>query len=333
MIARAVIAIAVTALMLAVGAALVLMLREAGLAEVIALLSLQSGTMLCSIAAWAAVLSGLVAVIGAFGAFYEEDDDDDGYGRRRGGSKAAPVVFFLLSLGLLWAALLCAQRSAAQAEEATVRIKIDQPEADETDVSELVGEASDSTSPEENLPSVIVYDTGLDWQYMYPLMRETGPVVSMQMDAALARVFPLGSSDADVRDQLCGKAWIAVTGATSEEGPRERNLRRARTRAERAAAQIDAWYDRHTEDCVRPVVLAIDLGQHMDTGASLTDEGRGTGYQRRLFLLSRAVAYPGEAVSVIDAELEARNFLASQSSSLLGRRVYTPAPNVYAPLD
>jgi hypothetical protein len=139
----------------------------------------------------------------------------------------------------------------------------------------------------------------------------------------------MDDKDGKVAAMLCGKAWVAFTGSASEEGPADRNAMRAKARAELVAARAEAWLDAHS-DCRRPVIVALDLGQHQATNVG--DPG-ATAYQRQLLVISRARATPEESVSSAAAVEEMEKFYADDvmRSRLLGARNYRHQAAAFIP--
>ncbi|HXI88350.1 MAG TPA: hypothetical protein VNH64_12880, partial [Parvularculaceae bacterium] len=112
-----------------------------------------------------------------------------------------------------------------------------------------------------------------------------------------------------------------------EEGPLQRNERRARVRADLALAAADKWLAAHSE-CQRPLLLGVDLGQHILTIASSPE---ATAYQRQILMISRERSGADEAVTPGEASDELGAFLADDDNLvrfLAGRR-FMRAPRAY----
>lgn len=337
---RSLIASLIIAGLIAGGGIYVMAREHASLADFIALLQMRSpnATFVCSILAWAATVAAALAVLTGFAAFLDEPDDDD-Y-RRRGFPKGLPIALLIIALVLFWAALACMDRTAQQRvvipiEPAAASVE---PLAGAEAADELAGASTDEApaDPDAGLSreadqKIMAYETALIWEYKYPLISGETYIYSPGMSDAIAALFPAGDPNGDVRAMLCGKAWVAFTGSASEEGPRDRNERRARRRAEMAAGAASDWLDLH-EDCQRPVILAVTLGQHAGTTVPLADGGRSTGYQRQTLVASRELARDeridrASAVRELDAYLDDAESL----EALLGGRRYLSPPAVFTP--
>lgn len=321
---RSLIAAIIALVILATGSVLIMAQEKATYADFLALLQLRQpdASLLCVLAGWGAVVAGALTVVTSFAAFIAEDDDGI---RRRGFPKGIPIIFLLMALALFWGAIRCVTRAAPE----TVRIVVAPAPAPEP-----VGEPEPEPLPpliEEPappaIPSVATYATGMTWRFMYPLILDGTYVRSPENTQALARLFPADDPYSEVRGMLCGKAWVAFTGSASEEGPFERNERRARLRAELVAAQAKSWLSSRGPDCPRPVILGVDLGQHAPTEAVSLD-GAATGYQRQVLIAARDRASAGEAVTPSEAADELRQYLAdpaNEQALLAGRRFQRPA--------
>jgi hypothetical protein len=128
---------------------------------------------------------------------------------------------------------------------------------------------------------------------------------------------------------LCGKAWVAVTGSASEEGPADRNAERSRLRAAAAAEAARRWIARHP-DCGATHIFGVDLGQH--AAGSPDETGAATAYQRRVLILSR-LRQDGETLTVEAARTELAGHLANPATreAALGGRRFPAEPAILAP--
>jgi hypothetical protein len=323
---RSLIAAIVALVILWTGSTLILAQENATYADFLALLQLRQpeASLLCVLAGWGAVIAGAVAVLTAFASFIAEDDDGI---RRRGFPKGIPIVFALMALALFWGAIRCVTHTAPE----TVRIAVaSEPEpAPEPAVEpqpEPLAPPLEEPAPAAP-PQTATYATALKWQFMYPLVLDGRFVQSPENATALTDLFRADDPYSDVRRMLCGKAWVAFTGSASEEGPAERNERRARVRAELVAAQAKSWLASRGPDCPRPVILGVDLGQHAPTGVASLD-GADTGYQRQVLVAARDRAGESEMISDAAAADELRRFLADTANEralLAGRRFMRPA--------
>jgi hypothetical protein len=277
--------------------------------------------MICAILAWGAVVAAVLALFSAFAAFLEEIDEDD-Y-RRRGFPKGILLIFLLTSLALFWAALNCHYHPA---KEQRVVVPVDR-----TALAEDETTATASRPAPAAAPRIAAAETALVWEYMYPLVLGERYVYSPRMTGAIAALFPARDPDGAVRAMLCGKAWVAFAGSASEEGPLDRNIRRARRRAEMVAGAASDWLDLHP-DCQRPLILAINLGQHVATPVPSSDKGQSTGAQRQTLVASRNLS-PGERITSEAARKELEAWLANEANfrALVGARRYLSRPVVFAP--
>lgn len=349
---------------LIVGGAMFIMARQqVNFDDFVLLLQMRApgATIFCWMFAWGATAAAALSVLTGFAAFLDDPDEDD-Y-RRRGFPKGLPAALLIIALVLFWAAFTCVGRrgeervvipidaSAGAGATAAVVQPVDEAGADVEDA--LAGASTDegriespaeaeaepapvdlSRDNEARTPAgsaIMAQETALVWEYKYPLILGESYVYSPRMSEAIAALFPAGDPNGDVRAMLCGKAWVAFTGSASEEGPRERNVKRAQRRAEMVAGAASDWLDAH-EDCQRPVILAITLGQHAATTIPLADGGRSTGYQRQALVASRDRA-AGEAVSRASASKELAAYLDSKDGldALLGGRRYVSAPAIFTP--
>lgn len=306
--------------------------------------------------AWGWVALGLAAVAGAFVSFISEEDDDPRAPRRRF-PIAIPMLALAGSFGLLWVifapskmlvaavAPVAGQEPAANLEEelAGGEAELAAAEPVATAPAEpppleptLVERAAALPPPEEKAriieaarPLTASQDTSFYWTYEYPLIRDNKVLSSPEVDRALAEFMPIEDRDGAVARMLCGKAWVAFSGSASEEGPKERNEMRARARAELVAARARFWLDRHPE-CQRPVIVALDLGQHRRTNA---DDPAATAYQRQLIVIGRDRASEDETLDPSTAVEEMRVFYSNEAmrSKLLGARHYRGEAAVFVP--
>lgn len=272
---------------------------------------------LCFLAAAGAILFAAGGVLTAFLAFIEREEPDDGPFRRRGFPKSLPLVLIILSLALVWVALRCASAPATDAPVA-VAVEPEAPPAEDLE-AELVG--GDPVPEIVGAAPVVAYsETDFDWAFRDPLIRVDGA-------RWMSRNRPF--TDETSRDALCGKAWVAVTGSASEEGPAERNAERARLRATAAAVAARGWIARHP-DCGETVVFGVDLGQH---AASVADEtGAATAYQRRVLVMARE-RRDGETLTAEAARAELAGYLGDPASRalFLGGRRFPAEPVILAP--
>lgn len=308
--------------------------------------------------AWAWLVLGVAAVGGAFLAFVALDGDDlpNRLPHRRF-PKLAPVILLASSLGVLWL-LLAPPRLNPQSSADAARIapeppaldvearlagapteKTSQPSSQELVIEPVVAPiAEEPKSPQPSEPiapaeiekaATTSEETSLYWTFEHPIVSEGRVLSSPEADRDIARLIPMKDADGAVARMLCGKIWVAFSGSASEEGPRERNALRSHARANLLAARGKAWLDAHS-DCDRPVILALDLGQHEPTGAG--DPAR-TAYQRQAIIISRARTSPAEKLSAEEArgELEAFYADAEMRGRLLGGRRFGSEPVIFAP--
>jgi hypothetical protein len=270
----------------------------------------------CFLAAWAALIFGGLGVLAAFAAFIAPEEDDDPRFRRRGVPMAAPIILIGLGLALAFVALRCGPRLEASPPVA-VPVTPDAVAAPAGPV--LLG---DEPPPGAAPPAAVAGEAAFSWRYMDPLVRGAGALWS-----GAGEPF---ADEAENLELLCGKAWVAVTGSASEEGPPERNARRARFRTERAMARAGAFLAQHAE-CGETVVLGVDLGQHARVTAD-GSEGAATSYQRQVLVVARGAEDPPKPVSATEAEAELRAFLADPASraALLAGREFPSEPSIIA---
>lgn len=321
---RALFAFIIALAALAAGAVIIASQEGAGLADFLDIIFRRAPevSLLCVIAGWAALLFALLALLAAIAFFWVDEDEEM---TRRGGA-GAPLVLLLVSFVFFWLALRCpaAEEGPAPLPEPAIAAPEPEPEPEAPVDVEVDVEEEAPPAPERQARAI-------DWEFMIPLIGGEGYRQTPSMEAALSEFFAMDDPGGKVRALLCGKAWIAFAGASSEEGPRERNERRARIRAELVLEKAQSWLDAHAQDCERPVLFGIDLGQHQETGAGSPD-GALTFYQRQTLIVARERA-PGEAVAAGAAEAELRAYLADEETRrafLAGRR-YMKAPEVFVP--
>lgn len=288
--------------------------------DLVPLLSLSRTpfSLWCFLAAWGALLLGFLGVLAAFLAFIAPEEEDDPRFRRRGFPKAAPLVLIALAIALAFFALRCVRD-----HETPIAVAVPPQEFETSPETPLPDDEFDVLEATSLPPPVAVRAADFQWRYMDPLIREPGGVWAQNG-------LPFSNDDENAR-LLCGKAWVAVTGSASEEGPAERNAARARLRTERAMARTQSWLERH-EECGRTVVLGIDLGQHASTGP-IADEGAATAYQRQILVASRGRIGEDEELSTDTAEHELRAFLAEPANraALYAGRQFPAEPAILAP--
>lgn len=314
---RALIAGILALVMLGAGLFIVASIASARPHDLVPLLSpaRASSDLVCFLAAWGALALGALGVVAGFLAFIEREDVDEI--RRRGFPKALPILLIALSLALAWYALRCA------AEPPPAPIDVPVAPAPKPDAPPPVEPEKPKPDVEVAAPSVAGVASSFEWRFMDPLIRERGPLWTGAEAAPFA-------NESEARALLCGKAWVAVTGSASEEGPADRNQRRARLRAERAAAAARTFLAGNPQ-CGETPVFAVSLGQHAPTGAAGGD-GSATAYQRQMFVISRARSSAGEVLSRPAARAELAAFLAEgASSTILSERRFSSAPVLLDP--
>lgn len=313
---RAFVAALVAAGFLAAGGYFILHQSGAAPSDFIALLmhGAPDGALLCRIAGWASVVFAALTILAALVLFAPADDDEDDDDGRRPGWVA--LVLLAVALAFFWFALRCGQ-SVEPAKPQVVTQKVEPPPAEPA-----------QAAPAPKKPALATRATSFKWDYMIPLIDPDGGYhQSPKMAKALEDMFPAADPDGSVAAMLCGKAWVAFTGSSSEEGPPERNERRARVRADLVLAAAQKWLAAHP-GCAAPVLLGVDLGQHVFTVATSPE---ATAYQRQILMLSRDRADAGETVTADEAENELSAFLADPDNVirfLAGRR-FMRAPKVY----
>ncbi len=308
---RAVLAAVLAAIMLVAGALIVAQASGRGAADFVeVLLAGWAPGPWCFIAAAGAVALGAAGVLTAFLAFIAPEEPDGGPFRRRGFPKGAPIVLLALSLALVFVALRCAGAPAPEPPIA-VAVAPDAPPADDIEAA-LAGGA-----PAAPAPAVEAAPTGFSWTYKNPLIRGDGAGDW----AGGERPF---TDDREARALLCSKAWIAVTGSASEEGPAARNALRSRLRAHAADRAASDWIKRHP-DCSVGALFAVDFGQHAPVAGEAS--GAATAYQRQVYVIARA-AIPGEYVNEEAARAELSAYLADPASQaqLFGGRRFLSEP-------
>lgn len=250
--------------------------------------------LLCFLAAAGAVLFGAGGVLAAFLGFIarEDEDDENRRYRRRGFPKSLPLILIILSLTLVWFALRCAPAPTPEAPVA-VAVEPEAPPAEDLDAA-LEGGAP---APPPG-PSAQAAPTGFSWSYQNPLVGDDVAVWAV-------REGPF-TDDREAHALLCGKAWIAVTGSASEEGPAARNALRSRYRARAAESAAQSWIQSQS-DCVAGALFAVDLGQHAPARAA------STAYQRQVLVISRA-RREGELADARSARLELAAYLADPAT-------------------
>lgn len=324
---RTVIAVLFAVAILAAGAIFTLQSKDASVADALAIVMRTdpNASLLCAIAGWGAAVAAVLGVLSALAAFLEEDEDD-GYGRR-GVPKIVPLVLILVSLVLFWTMFDCARLTAKPEPEVVSAPVVSPPPSPVEEPAAVTSEEPAPLAPELAIsPSVYA------WPYMIPLIRNGGYEDSAVLQNALTSVFPRSDPEGRIRDAFCGAAWVAIAGASSEEGPAERNRIRSRIRAELAISAARRWLDGHAEDCARPIILGLDLGQHSLTTTALGD-GSDTAFQRSVIVISRIRSSADEVVSLSDAMGEAQEALddpATLEKALAGRRYYG-APRLFVP--
>lgn len=338
---RAIIASFIALGALAVGAYFISEYTGAGLDEFVSLLlgrTPQAG-VLCIGAAWGALASGVLTTLAAAAAFADEPDPDS---RRRRDASASLVLFAALALGLFWFALHCLRAETLQTHAPHAPYRSEAPAAalltaepePEPEPEPRIAEPSLPPAPEPDPlsePRIEAYAAALQWEFMRPLITEDGRFVrSPSMERKLKAFFGEAGADSRTRRTLCEAAWIAFAGAASEEGPSERNERRAAVRAELSIVEAQTWLHTAPDECGRPVLLGIDLGQHASTGA---DDPAQTAYQRQLLIVARLRAGPDDSPAPETALAELQTLLEDQDFVAVfvdGRR-YRRAPRPFLP--
>ncbi len=329
----------ITAVLLGAGAFWSLRLQGASFEDFVAALSFrgEENALICFALAAGALLSAFLAIVSCFAAFRDEDDPE--YQTDEYPFGAIPF-FTLLSLALFWFALGCGGRQAVSEPGAPEPLVEPEPEPEPLEKPLLekppVDEPVVLEEPviEASPPSPSVAPYSAPWPYQYPLIRNGGYAPSPAVDAYLDDLFPAGDPTGALSGVLCGKAWIAVSGASSEEGPAERNATRARIRAELAAARAAEWVAQAGPACGSPVVLGLDLGQHVETdlNGEAGDEA-ATAYQRETLFITRDLAPDEAALTPQDALAELTVHLDDPAArgAFLSGRAYLSAPQPFIP--
>lgn len=319
---RAVLAATLAVVMVVAGSLIVARTsgREAGdLLEI--LLAGPAAGLWCFLAAAGALAVGAAGVLTAFLAFIAREEEDAGPFRRRGFPKAAPIILILLALGLVWLALRCA---GARETKAPVAVALE-PEAPLTADLDGVLEGGDPIgTPAPAEARLFVGETAFIWPYKDPMVEPDGP-----RWLSNARPFADDRADGDGASLLCGKAWVAVTSAASEEGPAARNVERARLRTLAAMDAARRYLGRNAA-CGTPVIFGIDFGQHAPSGRAGGEAT--TAYQRLIMVIARD-ARESEALTEDGARAELEAYLADPAAyaNLLGGRRFLAGPVVLAP--
>ncbi|MFZ5617906.1 MAG: hypothetical protein ACOZAA_11375 [Pseudomonadota bacterium] len=316
---RALIAGLLAAILFGAGLFIVASLADGRPHELVPLLSPGRSPFVlwCFLAAWGALILGSLGVLAGFFAFIAPEEEDDPRFRRRGFPKSAPIILIAIALGLAFLAIRCADE-----DEPPIAIAA-APEAIETGPgTPLLGDEEIAPEPTITTPPVEVGVAAFQWRYMDPLMREPNGIWARNG-------LPFSDDDENAR-LLCRKAWVAVTGSASEEGPAARNAARARLRTMRAMAQAEIWLAAHTE-CGPTVILGVDLGQHAPTGP-IDDEGAATAYQRQVLVASRKRSTVEDNPDQSAAESELRAFLAEPANraALYAGRQFPAEPAIIA---
>lgn len=281
--------------------------------------------LLAFILAAAATLVSMLALIAVFAAFAIEEEP----GHRRP-AKPFSLMILLVALGLVFAAFWRAPQPAvtprpAEPQSPTQPTPMPEP-AVEPAVEPVPGAIMDDPAP----PIVSAGGAGYSFQYAYPAIAGAAPARVGARERALDQVF--SATDAPGRVRLCGRAFVAFAGSASEEGPQDRNDARARARATIAIDHASRWLDRQGADCVRPVLLGVDLGQHAPTGRAEGD-GALTAYQREVIAITRdsaGVADRPDAAAAL-AELEAYLATPAGAAAVSDGRSFRRAPVVFMP--
>lgn len=316
---RALLASLFAAILLAAGAFIAASLAGGRPHDLTPLLALDRTpfSLWCFLAAWGAVGLGGLAILAAFLAFIAPEEEDDPRFRRRGFPKGAPILLIALALGLVWVALRCAGDTPVPPISAPVA-----PDPSVPAPSELLGETTE-TPQSAPPPAPETATASYQWPYKAPLARD-----GADLSEIAERPLP---DENENRLLLCGKIWAAVTGSASEEGPTDRNRRRALLRARAAQRAADAWIEGRPE-CGPTIVFGVNLGQHARASGDGGD-GASTGYQRQVLVVARARAGAAETLTPAAAEAELRAFLADPAgrAALYGGRVFPDEPQILAP--
>lgn len=273
----------------------------------------------CILAAWGAIVIGALGVLAAFLAFIAPEEEDDPRYRRRGFPKAAPLALIAIALGLVYFALRC----ASQAPPPPIAVAVAPEPGPAPAEPPPAAEPNMSAPPAVSVPGAIADVASFQWRYKDPLFKNGGPLW-----LGAGEPFPETNETGRL---LCNKAWVAVSGSASQEGPPERNAARARLRAERAMTGAAHWLSRHQE-CGPVVVLGVDLGQHAPI-AGVAGDGAASAYQRQILIVSREAASGEPALTVGAASSELSDFLAdpARRAAFLAGRVFPAEPQILTP--
>lgn len=265
-----------------------------------------------------AVLAALAALGSAYLGWFEEPTSPDGGLSQRGYPRYLSALFYVVTLVLLWIAALALARPAPSAPPAPQSLVAPPPTP--APAEELAGGPAEAPPP----PQVTAIALPLSYTFSYPLITAEGPVGADRTARDVAHAFPLDDPDGRVRSLLCGKAWVALAGAASQEGDRVRNEERSRLRASLALARARKWLDAHADDCPAPALIGLDLGQHAAVVAAPRLDGTDTAEQRRLIAVHRALRADEPRPTDEAALAEARAFYASAAgrTAILGDRRY-----------
>lgn len=311
-----------TLVAIAIGAAVILYLRHETFGDYVSRLRGQA-----HVADWASRLAGLLALVSALFAaasawivWYAPSDLDDAPTRRT--QRFVPVALGVLALILLWLSTVLMGREPPPATPTT---PVEAPPPPEPP---LAGD-------EAPTPQVSVLAVG-DYVFKYPLIADDGVSGEAVTANNLAHLLPLNDPDGHVRGLFCGKAWVALAGAASQEGAQARNETRARARTKLAVARARTWLNAHVVDCpAAPVLLGLDLGQHAAVIDAPRADGADTADQRAVIVIARP-RRPNEAALTAEAALaEARAYFASPegAAAILNGRRYDHAPGFIAEGD
>lgn len=323
--ARALFASLLAAILLGAGTFIVARAAGARPHDLVPLLSMGRSpfSLWCFLSAWGALATGALGVLAAFLAFIAPEEDDDPRFRRRGFPKAAPLVLAAIALAFIYFALRCASGAP---EQAPIPVPVAPGPVEAAAETPLLGEAPAVAEPvAEDPPAIkpLADNAAFEWRYKYPMLRDGGAIWD-----GVEQPF---ADQSEAARLLCGKAWVAVTGSASEEGPAERNATRARLRAGRAATRARSWLSRH-EECGPTLVLGVSLGQHAPV-AGVSDNGAATAYQRQILVVSRLRRSPDETLTAAAAVAELDQFLsnASDRAALYAGRVFPREPEILKP--
>lgn len=275
----------------------------------------------CFLAAWGGLAAGILGVLAAFFAFIAPEEEDDPRFRRRGFPKSLPVALIAIGLGLAYVSFCCALRAEAPiAVPVALTAGALAPDfgPDLVDKPAMARRAE----PVVAAPTPLADAASFQWRYMDPLMRDDDAIWS-----GAGRPF---TNDPEAERLLCGKAWVAVSGSASEEGPPDRNADRARHRTQRAMEDAARWLKDHPA-CGETLVLGLDLGQHVAT--TQADDGAASAYQRQVLVVSRGFETGDPTLDAATAIMELKTFLAlpENRAALLAGRRFLREPLILAP--